>query len=288
MEEIAYKEYKGLIEKVGFQGVPGSYSEQAVHDYFGVDTATCPVRDFEDIFTALNDGKIEYGVLPIENSSTGAISQVYDLLNRYNNYIVGEVCVEINHNLLGVKGSRIEDIIEVYSHPQGFEQCSEFLKVNSEWKLIPYRNTAVSAEYVKTQGSKSMAAIASRRASELYGLDIIVENINTNYNNFTRFAVIGKSMKIDENCDKISIVLSTQHKPGCLYNVLGYFAENNLNMLKIESRPIANRPWEYFFYIDYEGNLNDEKVRCATESIEKSSCYFKLLGNYQKHAQPGI
>jgi len=274
--------------RVGFQGVPGSYSEEALYEYFGAGVATHAVRDFEDIFTELDKGFIDYGMLPIENSSTGAISQVYDLLNKYEDYIVGEICLKVNHNLLGIKGSTMEDINEVYSHPQAFEQCNEFLKDKNNWRLIPYRNTAVSAEFVKMQNCKSIAAIGSKRASEIYGLDIIKKNINTNHNNYTRFAVIGRQMEIDENCDKISIVLSTLHKPGCLFNVLRYFAENNLNMLKIESRPIVNKPWEYFFYIDYEGNLNDRKVREVTESVKRSSCYFKLLGNYKRHVHPGL
>ncbi|KPU44785.1 P-protein [Oxobacter pfennigii] len=269
--------------KVGFQGVPGSYSEEALINYFGREVDMIAVREFEDVFSELDKNTIEYGVLPIENSSTGAIANVYDLLNRHDYYIVGEICIKVSHCLMGVKGAKIDDIEEVYSHPQGLEQCREYLSSHRDWKLIPYRNTAVSAEYVNEKGSKSLGAIASKRAAELYNLEILAENINMNDTNYTRFAIIGKEMDKSESPDKISIVISTEHKAGCLYNVLKYFAENNINLLKIESRPVAHTPWEYYFYIDYEGNLNDITVINATKEIERNSCYFKLLGNYKKH-----
>ncbi|WZL73191.1 prephenate dehydratase [Clostridiaceae bacterium 35-E11] len=268
---------------VGFQGVSGSFSEQALLAYFGHNVDPYPVNMFEDVFTSLKKNQIDYGVLPIENSSTGAISQVYDLLNKYDCYIVGEICVKVNHHLLGIKGTQIKDIVEVYSHPQAFEQSSEFLNQYPHWKLIPYYNTAKSAEFVENKGSKNIAAVGSEKAAALYHLDILAANINSNTTNTTRFVVIGKELIRKDSLNKVSIVLSTEHKAGCLYNVLRHFAQNNINMLKIESRPIKDIPWEYFFYIDFEGNLEDETIRIAINSMKRDSHYFKILGNYEKY-----
>lgn len=268
---------------VGFQGVSGSFSEQALFEFFGNNVITKSVEQFADIFTELKNKTIDFGVLPIENSSTGGISDTYDLLNKYDFKIVGEVCLKINQNLLGIKGASIEDITEVYSHSQAFEQSVDFLKNYPEWKLIPYHNTAKSAEFAKNQNCKNIAAIASDKAAKLYNLDILQKNINSNATNTTRFVIIGRELKEDENFDKISVVLSTIHRAGYLYNVLKYFAENNINLLKIESRPIKDKPWEYFFHIDFEGNLKDETIEKAIEEIKKNSKYFKLLGNYKSY-----
>jgi chorismate mutase / prephenate dehydratase len=274
---------KKVTVTVGFQGVPGSFSEQALFEYFGKKVATKNVAEFGDIFTELKNKNIDYGVLPIENSSTGGISDVYDLLNKYDFSIVGEVCLKVNHNLMGVKGAEIDDIKEVYSHSQAFGQCSDFLKNYPNWKLIPYHNTAKSAEFVNEQNNNSVAAIASEKAAEIYDLRILHKNINSNSTNTTKFVIIGREMKVDEGCDKISIVLSTAHRAGYLYNVLRNFAEKNINLLKIESRPIKDKPWEYFFHIDFEGNLNDETIDQAIEEIKKNCKYFKLLGNYKSY-----
>lgn len=271
--------------KIGFQGVSGSFSEEALFQYFGENVNTYNVNEFEDVFIELKNDKIQYGVLPIENSSTGAISEVYDLLNKYELFIIGEVCLKINQNLMGIQGAVLEDIKEVYSHPQGFEQCKEFLKKYPDWRLIPYYNTAKSAEYVKEQNCKSKAVIASEKASKIYDLEIFKAKINSNTSNTTRFAVIGKKLMLSKECNKISVVLGTEHKAGCLFNVLRYFAENNINLLKIESRPIKNTPWEYFFYVDFEGNLEEEKVKSAINLIKENSHYFKIIGNYKKYQE---
>lgn len=270
---------------IGFQGVSGSFSEQALFEYFGDSVHTKPVKEFEDIFVELKNDAIEYGVLPIENSSTGGVAEVYDLLNKYDFYIVGEICLKVDQHLMGITGTKIEDITEVYSHPQAFSQCMEYLRVQPDWRLIPYQNTAKSAEFVMKQNSKSIAAIGSSRAAQIYGLEILKDNINSNNTNTTRFVVVAKDMISDKSCNKISAVLSTAHKAGSLYNVLQYFAENNINLLKIESRPIVNKPWEYFFYIDFQGSLNDEKVKLAVQSIEENSHYFKLIGCYRGYSE---
>lgn len=273
--------YKELI--VGFQGVAGSFSEQALLDYFGESIKTKAVDEFEDIFNELENNTIKYGVLPIENSSTGGISDVYDLLNKYDFKIVGEVCLKVNHNLMGIPGARTEDITEVYSHSQAFRQCSDFLKEKKAWTLVHFCNTAKSAEFVYNSKEKFKAAIGSERAAKIYNLNIISSNINSKSNNTTRFIIISKDMEKNDDLNKISVIFTTLHRAGSLYNILRYFAENNLNLLKIESRPICDKPWEYFFYIDFEGNLDEETVKDAMLEIRKASSYFKILGNYKSY-----
>ncbi|KGK81764.1 prephenate dehydratase [Clostridium sp. HMP27] len=269
---------------VGFQGVPGSFSEEALLEYFEDEVTIHNVREFEDIFRALKNNEIDYGVLPIENSSTGGIVEVYDLLRKYGFFIVGERTIEVNHNLLGIKGTKIEDIKEVYSHPQALQQSGEFLKDYPHWEKIPYRNTAASAELIKNENSKGKAAIGSKRAGQIYNLDIIKENINYNKNNYTRFIVIGKNLELQSDYDKISTILTLPHKAGSLYNILSIFAEYNLSLLKIESRPIVDKSFEYFFYIDFEGNLDNQFVKEAIGELRNNSYDFKLLGNYKAHS----
>lgn len=268
--------------RVCYQGVPGAFSEEALVKYFGEDTNRINVDDFEDVFKSLKDGNCDYGILPIENSSTGGVSEVCDLLRKYGLYIVGEESIKIEQNLLGLKGSSLDDLKEVYSHSQGLGQSSDFLKENKSITPMPYRNTAESAKLISELGDKSKGAIASKRAAELYGLEVLKENINNNKNNYTRFIIIGKNLEVDEESNKISIVFSAPHKPGALYSALSHFAENNLNMQRIESRPIKEKSWEYFFYIDFEGNINDERIKYVLEKIKENSMYFKLLGNYKK------
>jgi len=270
---------------VGFQGVPGSFSEEALIKYFGNNVISQNFEEFEDVFIAIKSGKLDYGVLPVENSSTGGISEVYELLRKYGLYITGEKCIKISHNLLGLKGSKLEDIKEVYSHPQAFEQSNVFFKNHPSLKLIPYYNTATSAEFVSKENDNTIAAVASEKAAELYNLDILKKDINYNTQNFTRFIIIGKNAELDENCGKISVVITVPHKTGSLYNILSNFAHNNLNMMKIESKPIEGTPWEYFFYIDFEGNITNPEIKKAIAVIESSCSYFKLLGNYKGDIQ---
>lgn len=266
---------------VCFQGTVGSYSEQALFEYFGDKVNTHHVMEFEDVFKELKSDKFDYGVLPIENSSTGAITEVYDLLRKYGMYIVGNKILKISHNLMGVKGTKVEDIRKVYSHTQALRQCSEFLK-RSNWELIAYHNTATSAELVKKQNSAEIAAIGSKKAAEVNDLEIIKENINNNDTNYTRFIIISREMASHEENDVISIVFSNPDKVGTLYESLKIFKEYNLNMIRIESRPVIGMPWEYFFYIDFEGHIHNEEVRNAIDYMNSNCSYFKILGTYKK------
>lgn len=268
--------------KIGYQGIPGSFSEQALREYFGDSVKTKEYPEFEDVFEALDKKEIKYGVLPLENSSTGAIKDVYDLLRVYGFYIVGEKNIKVNHNLMAKKGTKIEDLREVYSHIQALEQSGLYLKKHPTLTQIPYQNTATSARYIKEKNVNTKAAIASKRAAELYDLEIIEENINFNKNNYTRFIIIGRSLEVKEECNKASIIMTLLHEPGMLNKVLQIFSEQDVNLLKIESRPIIERSWEYFFYIDLEGNLKEDNLQKALKLVEENSSYFKLLGNYKK------
>lgn len=268
--------------KVGFFGAPGSFSEEAMIKYFGNIENPNDYDEFEDVFLAVKNDEIKYGVLPIENSSTGAISQVYDLLYKYGFYIVGEECIKINQHLIGIEGTSLDNIKEVYSHPQGFEQSTDFLKKYSGWKLIPFHSTADGVKLVSDLNDKTKAAIASKRAASIYDLEIIKENINNRSENSTRFIIISKNLETDPSCNKVSVVFSLEHKAGTLYKLLRHFAEKNINMMKIESRPMEKGAWKYFLYVDFEGNIDSEEVATALKLIEQSSAYFKLIGAYER------
>lgn len=277
---IENREDADLPCKVGYSGVPGSFSHQALLEYFGEDADMCCFMTFKDVFEGLQKDKIKYGVLPVENSSTGSITEVYDLLGKYNFYIAGEQCIHVEHNLLGIKDTKLCDIKEVYSKDQGFLQCSNFFEKYPEWKLIPCTNTAKSAEYISRENSKDKACVASREAAKVYGLEIINENINNVENNYTRFIIIGKSMIANKNCNKISVVITLPHVVGSLYRILKHFTENDLNLVKIESRPITDKSFQYLFYIDFNGSMLDNNTKNILRIIEQESLSFKLLGNY--------
>ncbi len=272
-------------KRVGFPGTVGSFSEEALIRYFGEKQPRKEYQEFEDVFLALCNEEISYGILPIENSSTGAVSATYDLLKQYGCYIVGETYCSIRHHLIGLSGTGLSDIQEVYSHIQGLEQCSNYLSRFSGWKLIPFHNTAVSVKLVKEENSKIKAAIGSERAAEVYGLSILERNIHNQKNNTTRFVIISKSLEQDPKSNKFSAMLSMENRAGFLYELLGVFAKNQVNLVKIESRPLKERVFEYCLYLDFEGELQSENVRQTLLAIEKNNYDFKLLGSYVKEVQ---
>lgn len=268
--------------KVGYQGVRGSFGEEAMIQFFGRRDDAQSYENFSDLLEGVAEKKVDYGVLPVENSSTGSINEVYDLLRKYDVHIVGEEVLNIQQNLLGLEGSEIKDIETVYSHEQGFLQSSEFFRENPQMELVPWRNTALGAKHVMESKDPSKAAVASLRAAETYGLKVLKPNLNGNRNNSTRFAIIGREPDYPHNADKISIVVTVAHKVGELQSILKIFSEHNLNLMKIESRPIQERPWEYFFYIDIEGNLKDPGIMDMMDEIRNRSTFFRILGNYVK------
>ena len=279
-KDILYKNQSNI--KIGYQGVKGSFSEEALIEFFNENQNAVSYEKFEDVFIGLQKNEIDYGILPFENSCTGAITAVYDLLSKYGFYIVGEECIKIKQNLVGIKGAKLEDIKEVYSHPQGFEQSKAFLKNNENLKLIYFYNTAISAKHISELKDKSKAAIASKRAAKIYGLDVIAEEINDDESNNTKFIIVSKKMELSKDCNKMTATFSLDNKAGTLYNLLSHFAQNEINMVKIESRPSKNKLWEYLLYVDFEGNINDKNVKNAIKLIEEKSEFFRLLGCYKK------
>lgn len=271
--------------RVACYGARGAYTYEAMEKQFGnreKEVIFCPL--FEDVVKAVREGQADYGVVPMENSSTGGITEVYDLIQHYDCAIVGEQMVKIEHVLLGVPGATLDDIDTVYSHPQGFAQCREFFMEKRNWKQQPYFSTAQSAEKVAREGKKNQAAVASRTAGRLYGLQVLKDTIAFNSSNYTGFFIIGPAMEIADDADKITLVLSVRHKPGALYHVLGYFFYGGMNMTHLESRPIKGKPFEYFFHIDVTGRLKDPANAQTLKGIESMSTYFKILGNYPSYS----
>ena len=266
--------------RVVYTGVPGAYAEAAMDGYFGAEISGFNVETFGDAMEAVHSGKAEYGVLPIENSSTGSVNDVYDLLSAYDNHIVGETMIKIEHALLGLPGSRMEDIRTVYSHPQGLMQCSRFLDGRREWQQVSLQNTAASAKRVLDDGDITQAAIASKQAARNFGLTVLKEKLNDLDNNFTRFVIISHEKVFQEKADKISVCFEVPHESGTLYNILGHFIFNGLNMTRIESRPIQGKPWQYRFFVDFNGNLREQAVRNALHGIQSETEGFRILGNY--------
>lgn len=269
-------------KKMGYTGVPGSFGHEVLLNL--VDEKHSEIKKYsthEEVAEAVARGEIDYGVIPIENSSTGEVRDSIDLIKEKDIYIVGEISHKIKQNLLGVKGSRIENIKNVYSHEQALMQCSKFLKEHSDWNSIACSNTAIAAEFIKKEDNNENACIANIKTKNIYDLELLAEGINNNKENYTRFIIISKSMKISEKSNKISIVTTIEHKAGSLFKLIEIFSKENLNMVSIKSRPIPYKTWEYYFYIDFEGNLNDENVIRAFENIKAQMSYMKILGNYR-------
>ncbi|MGL4595442.1 MAG: bifunctional chorismate mutase/prephenate dehydratase [Thermoguttaceae bacterium] len=264
-------------KKIGFQGIPGAWSEIGAIQICPNAAERVPLELFEDVFDAVSSQQVDFGIVPIENSQTGAIGEVYDLLRRQSCFIVGEVWVDVAHCLLGVPGAKESDVREVYSHPEGFRQCSHFLK-KKHWDFAPARNTAVSAQLVAERGEKRCAAIASRRAAEIYGLDVIVPNIIDNPKNRTRFIAIAAAPMYDKSCQTVSITFSTQHLSGALCTVLQFFMLAGINLSRIESRPVSAD--KYRFFADLQGNILDEIVRDTCEQVSAQCEYLEILGCY--------
>ncbi len=265
--------------KVVYQGVPGAYAYIAMQRFFGEDVHSFNVKTWKDAMEAVKCGEADYAVLPIENSTAGNVGDVFDLLQEYNNYIVAETYIAVEHALLGVPGATLADIDTVCSHPQALMQCGKFIK-NNDLKTVEFANTAVSAKQVMERAAKNMAAIASVEAAALYGLSVIQEKINTENNNTTRFVIVANKRMFVKDAKKISICFETEHTSGSLYDILSHIIFNGLNMTKIESRPIEGKAWQFRFFVDFMGNIDDAGVKNALRGIEEEALSIKLLGNY--------
>lgn len=266
--------------RIAYQGLEGAYSHAAVIQFFGEQADMFHVRQFEDAARAVFEGRADYAVLPIENSSAGAVSDNYDLLLKYENYIVAEVFVPVCHCLLGTQDAELSDIKTVLAHPQALMQSSQYLNAREDWSQISVENNAVAARTVSEDANKSQAAVASRTAAEIYGLKVLEEGINHNRKNTTRFLILSKQPVYRKDADKVSICFELPHESGTLYNMLNNFAFSHLNMRMIESRPIPGRNWEYRFFVDIEGNLDDPDMINALKGIAGEANHMRILGNY--------
>ena len=266
---------------VAYNGVPGAFSESAVVGFFGEDSERVCFKTFEEIFAAVAEGRVKYGVLPVENSSSGSINTVYDLMGRYSCHIVGEQLVRVEQCLLGVPGARLEDITTVFSHEQGFAQCPVFLSQHPAWKTTPYFNTAISAKHVAELGDPHNAAIASRLAAKHYGLEILAPDIHSFDGNHTRFIVVSSSPEPIGVPDKATLTFTLRHERGTLMRALSSFVAMGMNLTHIESRPLHNNNWEYCFYVDLTGNVSENNLNVLMESLAKDCENCRLLGAYR-------
>lgn len=266
--------------RIVFQGQEGAYSQAAMEKYFGKDINSFHVQTFRDAMEAIEEGSADFAVLPIENSSAGAVNEVYDLLMEFENYIVGEVFLPIDHALVGLPGTSLSEIERVYSHPQALMQCAKFLDEHRDWQQISVSNTASAANKILEDQDLKKAAICSKYAAEYYGLEILEEKINHNDKNATRFIVVTNQKIFLKDATKISICFEAAHESGSLYHLLSHFIYNDLNMIKIESRPIEGRNWEYCFFVDFEGNMADGAVKNTIRGLREEARSLKILGNY--------
>lgn len=281
LEEAAIKEVEIKPYEIGCFGPEGSFTHQALEDFFtGKEYVRHHYNTFEEVVSNISNGTLDYAVLPIENSSTGGITDVYDLLRKYDCFIVGEQQVKIEQNLMGIKGASLSNIRTVYSHPQGFKQSKEFFKDYPQMEQVPFFSTSRSAEEVAAKQDPTIAAVAGKKAAELYGLEILAPSINYNSNNYTRFVVISRQRQNVPNANKITLIIAVKHETGSLYKMLASFYHTGLNLMNLESRPMGDKSWEYYFYIDVSGNLTDPVVIDVLKEIEETSTYCKILGNY--------
>lgn len=266
---------------VAYQGIPGANSETALIKFFGEGCKKTNVMTFGEVMDEVSLSTADFGIIPIENSSTGSILASLDLLEKRNLYIVGEVEVEIDHCLVGLKGAKLRDIRKVYSHEQGYMQCREFFVKYPQMTFEPYHNTALAAKMISGLDDISIAAVSDRRAAELYGLDVLAESISSVLNNVTRFVVVAKRGQLNPNHNKTSILFTLPNESGSLNSVLSIFADNNINLLKIESRPSRDGSFQYMFFMDFEGNLLDSHIKSIIAELSTATASLKILGSYR-------
>lgn len=267
---------------VAFQGEKGAYSEKATLEFFGPQIELNPCKSFRNVFECVTEGVCSAAVIPIENSLTGSVHQNYDLLLQHDLAIAGEIYLRIVHCLMVLEGVKLTDINKVYSHPQALEQCQQYLESWKEIEIVPTYDTAGSAKILVERKIRNGAAIASEQAAKDFGLQILKRGIESNHQNYTRFLVLKKQAEIPTKGGKTSIVFSFKDIPGALFKSLSVFALRDINLLKIESRPLHGSPWKYFFYLDFEGSICEESSRNAVNHLKEITTFFKVLGSYPK------
>lgn len=267
---------------VAFQGEHGAYGEEAIYRRFGKAAQPFPCKSFADAFAAVANRKAEYGVVPVENSQAGSINDVYDLLRCHDLHVAGEICLPVDHCLMALPGQGLGAIRRIISHPQALAQTDAYLR-HLGVEVVATYDTAGSAKLIREQQLQGVAAVAGAGAAERYGLEILARSIQTIKENVTRFVVLSREPgSRPVGPAKTMLVLSTAHQPGALYRALGALAKRNLNLLKLESRPARNRPWEYVFYLDFEGDQADPAVTAALAELREHTSFCKVLGSFER------
>lgn len=268
--------------KVGYQGVSGAFSESAVKKYFKAENyEAIGYSDFISLFRDTESGVLDYAMLPVENTTTGIIARTYDHFQHYNVHIIGEIALPIRECLIVNPGTKLEDIREVYSHPEALNQCQGLFVKYPQMTSCAYEDTALSVKYIKESGDKCKAALASELAAETYGMEVLLPDVQDSNVNMTRFLCVTAKDESPEDADKVSIRMVTAHTPGALFNALGVFASLGINVLKLESRPIFGRVFEYCFYLDFAGNMQDPNVVEALRRLEYDCSELEVFGNYK-------
>jgi chorismate mutase/prephenate dehydratase len=271
------KNMEGMV--VAFQGERGAYSEEAAFQFFGSSVQVKPCESVDDVFIAVDKEETQFGIVPIENSLEGSINRTYDMFLESSLKVCGETRLRVVHCLIAGPGMSLDSVKKVYSHPQALGQCQAFLG-HLSCELVPTYDTAGSVKMIKEEGLAGSAAVASARAAEIYEMQILARGIEDNSNNFTRFFILAKQDVPQTGEDKTSIVFSVKHEPGSLYRFLKILSSSGINLTKIESRPTRQKPWEYNFYLDFEGHREDGKVRQTLRDMEKAALFLKVLGSY--------
>jgi prephenate dehydratase len=264
---------------IAFQGEHGAYSEEAIVEVYGADTPTLPCESFAQLFQAVDMGRADLAMVPIENSTAGAINQSYDLLLDYDVKIAHEVIFRVRHALIAVPGTALTDIGRVVSHPAALAQCEHFV-ADHHWEAVAAYDTAGAAKQLAESPRPDAAAIASETAARMYGLQVLLRDVQDWSNNLTRFFVVGRHEVARAARSKTSLVFSTRHTPGALHACLGEFASRSINLTKLESRPDRRRPWHYVFYLDFEGHWDDAPCRDALIGLLNQTSFLKVLGSY--------
>src|SRR5229473_4893826 len=263
--------------KVAFQGERGAFGDEAVKTYFGKQVDPLPHRSFADVFRAVAAGEVEFGLVPVENSQAGSINEVYDLLRQHDLFVIGEISHPVNHCLLCLPGQQLSEIKRVISHPQALAQCDAYLR-ELGLEIVATYDTAGSARMIREENLQGVAAVAGAGAAELYELEILARNIQTIKDNYTRFIALGREPALRREGEaKTMLVMATAHQPGTLHKCLGVLAAQNINVLKLESRPSRQRIWEYVFYLDFAGHRDDPPVRSALADLAGHTTFCKVL-----------
>lgn len=273
------------MTRVAFQGVAGAFSEEAARQFFGAQVKPMPCPDFKALFVAVEQGDADYGLLPVENSTAGSVVHAYELLMEHDLRVRAEVIFRVRHMLVAPSGTDIDSLKQVRSHPQALAQCERYLARHG-LVAVPAFDTAGSARDLAANPTPETAAIASELAAQLYGLEVLDRDIQDIEFNYTRFFVLGLDDPPRAQRSKTSLVFTTRHQPGALYDSLGEFANRQINLTKIESRPRRNRPWQYLFYLDFEGHWQDPECEAALMGLLRRSSFVKLLGSYPAATTP--